>query len=105
MSHALVLPSLHEALPLVIIEAFASGRPVIGTRCGGPEYIIDNTNGLVVELGQPGPLADAIATLLAHLGRYEPQAIAGAANRQFSYRAITNSLTKVYTELLHSDKS
>ncbi len=103
-SHALVLPSLHEALPLVIIEALASGRPVISTRCGGPEFMIDAANGLIVEPGQVAPLATAITDLLAHLERYDPQRLAAAANRHYSYAAVTAELTKVYRTLVAGQK-
>lgn len=99
-SHALVLPSLSEAAPLVIIEALASGRPVISTRCGGPEYMIDNTNGLIVEPGQAGQLAEAIADLLANLDRYDPQRVARAAQSKYSYEAVAAALTRVYGALV-----
>jgi len=99
-SHALVLPSLHEALPLAIIESFASGRPVISTRCGGPEFMVNSTNGLIVEPGQAGPLAEAITNLLGHLGNYDPKAIARAADNLYSYRAVTDSLTELYGQML-----
>ena len=100
-SHALMLPSLHEALPLVIIEALASGRPVISTRCGGPEFMIDETNGCIVEPGQIAPLADAIADVLTHLDRYDPERIATAAANRYSYAAVTTALTKVFRTLVH----
>lgn len=99
-NHALVLPSLHEALPLVIIEALASGRPVIATSCGGPEFMLDAGNGLVVEPGQPGPLVDAIVDLLTHLERYDPGSIASAAASKYSYSAVEGALSRIYSRLV-----
>jgi glycosyltransferase involved in cell wall biosynthesis len=99
-SNALVLPSLHEALPVVIIEALVSGRPVISTRCGGPEYMIDNTTGRIVEPGQPAPLVNAIADVLTHLEKYDPQRLADEATSRYSYEAVTNTLTSIYEQLL-----
>ncbi len=98
-SHALVLPSLRESQSLVVIEALASGRPVVSTRCGGPEYMINSTNGLIVEPGQPEPLAAAIIELLTHLDRYDPQRIAADAARLYGYAAITEALTAIYQGL------
>jgi glycosyltransferase involved in cell wall biosynthesis len=98
-SHALVLPSLHEALPVTIIEALASGRPVISTRCGGPEYLIDANNGRIVEPGQVEPLAEAIVDVLAHLDRYDPAQIAAIGAARYGRRAVTTTITKIYEEL------
>ena len=98
--HAFVLPSLHEAAPLVIIEAHASGRPVIATRCGGPEYMVDETNGLSVEPGKAEPLAAAITDVLAHLDRYDPRQIANAATNRYGYDTITNMITEAYTRII-----
>ncbi len=101
--HAFVLPSLHEALPLVIIEALASGRPVISTRCGGPEFMINSSNGLIVEPGHAASLADAITHLLNNLGRYDPQAISSDASKLYSREAVTATLTEIYDTLLSAD--
>jgi glycosyltransferase involved in cell wall biosynthesis len=60
-----VLPSRAEGFPLVLIEAGAAGLPVVATNIGGiDELITDNTNGLLVEPGDPRTLADAIARVL-----------------------------------------
>jgi glycosyltransferase involved in cell wall biosynthesis len=104
-SHALVLPSLHEAAPVVIIEAQSSGRPIVATSCGGPEYMIDESNGLVVDPGKAEPLASAINNVLTHLGRYDPEQIANAAAARYGYDAIIGSLTKAYESLTRTDKS
>lgn len=51
MADIVILPSTgdYEAFPFVIIEAFASQRPVIATRVGGvPEIVMDNINGYIV---------------------------------------------------------
>lgn len=63
-----VLPSTSEAeqSSVVLIEAMASGRPVIGTRIGGTPYIIDHEqNGLLVTPGDPSELAEAIERIVA----------------------------------------
>jgi L-malate glycosyltransferase len=97
--HVFVLPSLHEAAPLVIIEAHASGRPVIATSCGGPESMVDPSNGLIVEPGKAEPLAEAIRDMLTNLERYEPEHIARAAESKYSYEAIAGAITWVYQDL------
>ena len=58
---ALILPSVwFEGLPLVLIEAFASGTPVIASRIGSlAELIDDGVTGLFAEPGNVRDLADA----------------------------------------------
>lgn len=54
-----------DTLPTVIVEAMAAGLPVVSTRLAAvPEMVIHGESGLLVEPGQPGPLADAIAAVL-----------------------------------------
>ena len=61
-ANVFVLPALTgEGLPMVLLEAFASGIPAIATRAGGQEdIVIDGQTGLLVPPGSPAALADAI---------------------------------------------
>lgn len=61
----LVLPSYAENLPMVILEAFAHGVPVISTPVGAiPEVILPERNGLLVDPGDVPALAAAIHRLV-----------------------------------------
>jgi len=61
----LVSASSNEGLPLAVIEAMASGLPVVATRVGGvPELVEDGRNGLLVPPGVSGALACAIEKLV-----------------------------------------
>jgi len=63
----IVLPSLYEGLPLVILEAGALGKPVIATNVdGSSEAIIDGDTGILVPSENSGALRDAIALLLSN---------------------------------------
>ena len=71
-----VMPSLDEAFGLVIAEAMATGKPVIGADSGGiPEVIVDNLTGFLVPPRAPEALAEKIvllaedANLRAQMGR------------------------------------
>jgi glycosyltransferase involved in cell wall biosynthesis len=60
-----VLPSRMEGLSLALLEAMAASLPVVVTRVGGnPEVVVDGVTGLLVEPGEPGPLAAALGALL-----------------------------------------
>lgn len=59
-----VVPSLYENAPYTVLEAQASGKPVVGTSAGGSkEYIANNETGLVVPPRNSAALADAIVSL------------------------------------------
>src|SRR5439155_10177967 len=62
----LVLPSRSEGMGRVVIEALLRGRPVVGSRVGGIRDLVrDGENGLLVEPGDGGALADALVRVLA----------------------------------------
>src|SRR4029077_3934379 len=61
-----VLPSFAEGVPVVLMEAMASGVPLVSTRVAGvSELVEDGVAGFVVPPGDVGALADAIDALLA----------------------------------------
>jgi len=61
---ALVLPSFAEGVPVVLMEAMASGRPVIATRVGGvSELVTDGESGFLVSPGDSAAFAAAIERL------------------------------------------
>jgi colanic acid/amylovoran biosynthesis glycosyltransferase len=62
---ALLLPTLAEGLPIVIMEALALGRPVVTTRVAGIPELVDAGCGWVVEPGSVEQLIDALRAMLA----------------------------------------
>ncbi len=68
-AHIAVLPSYREGLPKSLLEAAASGRPMIATDAPGcRELVRDGSNGLLVPLRQAPPLADALERLATDPG-------------------------------------
>jgi glycosyltransferase involved in cell wall biosynthesis len=60
------LPSFMEGCPNVVLEALATGRPVVSTRVGGiPEIVREGETGLLVPPRDPEALAGALAQALA----------------------------------------
>ena len=62
---ALCLPSRNEGTPNVVVEALASGRPVVASNVGGiPELVRDGANGVLVKPLDPNSLAAGLARAL-----------------------------------------
>lgn len=102
MGRIIVVPSLAESLPYVVLEAAAAGIPVIATRVGGiPEIFGPTASGLVppgdsaalqaamqAALDSPEDAADSAATRLVHI------------RREFSIDRMTDSIEALYRQTL-----
>ena len=97
-----VLPSLHENLPVVLVEAQASGLPAVATRVGGVAELVDEHAGLLVEAGDPAALARAIADVLENASRFDPAALARRATERYGFEAVARRWTAIYEELGNS---
>ncbi|HKH46602.1 MAG TPA: glycosyltransferase family 4 protein [Thermoanaerobaculia bacterium] len=65
-ARALVVPSIYEGMPLVVLEAMEAGVPVIASAVSGiPEVVEDGVTGWLVPSEAPEALADALAAALA----------------------------------------
>jgi len=102
-----VRPSLTEGMPLTVLEAMASGLPIIATRVAGTsEIVIHNETGLLVEPGNVRQLAEAIKFLIQHpdeatrLGRNARTFIERYYKDKFSWEVVASNVFKVYKSLL-----
>lgn len=95
---AVCLPSLHETLGNAVLEGWGAGVPVVASRAPGPSWLIrDGENGLLVPIGDPIGLADALARLAADpsLGR----SLAAAGRRELEERFSEEATVRAYLRL------
>ena len=91
-----VLSSLHETFGVVVGEAMACGKPVISTRCGGPEFFVNEQNGVLVDVANPRALADAMEDFLLDRLSFDPQRVRASVVNRFSPEAFVKNITAVY---------
>jgi len=99
---ALVLCSDHETFGVVLIEAMATGLPVIATRSGGPEDIVTPDIGILVDRDDSDALLQGMTEILRR--RFDPTAIRENVRRRFGYPVIANRLCAVYERLLRHNQ-
>lgn len=98
-----VLPSVIESLPIALLEAMASGIPVVATKVGGiPEVIVNGESGLLVPAGDPQAIATAVLGILRSpdKGQKMAQAARARVNRKFSLEAMIRGIETIYEKLL-----
>lgn len=91
-----VLSSLHETFGVVLGEAMACGKPVISTRCGGPEFVVNEETGVLVDVGKPQEMADAMADFISGRVSFEPEAVRNSVVSRFSPEVFVRNATAVY---------
>ena len=87
-----VLPSRGDCMPQAVIEAIASGLPVVATRVGAiPEMVNDGVNGYLVPARDPRALAEAIGALVQNPSRRHPMGRHSRVLAQQEYDADKNN--------------
>jgi len=104
-SDIFVLPAIYENFPFAILEAQATGLPVISTKVGGiPELLVDNENGFVIAPGDSTELTQRLLVLLqdAKLAKEMGDCGRKLIEEKFDWRLITSQVINLYRELLET---
>lgn len=95
-SSALVVSSRAETFCVAAAEALCAGRPVISTRCGGPEDFLDARSGELVPVGDAEAMAASFHRLGDRLPELDPERLARKARATFSPSAVAARLLERY---------
>ncbi|MDX9803858.1 MAG: glycosyltransferase, partial [Dehalococcoidales bacterium] len=93
-----VLPSLNEGNPTVLVEAFGTGTPYVGTNVGGiPEIVNSEKLGLLCDSGNSKALAQVVVQALK---KEWNKSIINRYARQYTWENITNKIIKIHNRLI-----
>lgn len=102
MMDIFVLPSLHEGIPMVLLEALALKRAVIASRVGGiPEVVSHGVSGMLVSPGNAAELATGIRELVQDRAKAEEFGVAGRrqVEQEFDASLMANRTAAMYHSL------
>jgi glycosyltransferase involved in cell wall biosynthesis len=93
---AFILPSRLESFGIVFVEALACGKPVIATDCGGPADYLNEENGILIPVGDPASVTEAINAMARSISTYDSTKIREFFLNNFSRAAVCPKLISVY---------
>lgn len=96
-----VLPSEREGLPLVLLEAMAMGLPIVATDVpGNRDVVVPKENGVLVPLGDPGALREALLRVTADPVNYRRMSEnCKCLARNYSWREVAADFDRLYSRL------
>lgn len=98
-----VISSPYETFGVVLIEAMLLGKPVISTRCGGPEAFVNDVTGILVSRdNEEEEFFKAMLQMIEGAGKYDPQMIREYAINEFGQTAFVRRINTIYKQIIQS---
>jgi glycosyltransferase involved in cell wall biosynthesis len=95
----MVVSSHYETFGVVAAEALMAGLPVISTKCGGPECIVEKMDGYLIPVGDKSAMVKAMTHALNNSHNIDRSLIVQRAKLRFSSDGIAIKLNKIYERL------
>jgi len=98
--HFYVCNSNFETFGMTVAEALRCGKPVISTRCGGPEEFLHAGNSVLIEPKNQMQLADAILKMAAEFHTYDSEKLANEMEQRFGKEVVKQKLVTFYKSII-----
>ena len=98
----LIMNSRFETFSLICAEAMSCGKPVLATRCGGPNEFVNATTGVLIEPDNDEELKMEFLKMLAHFRNFDSGQIKNYSIELFSMDKVGAAFQKVYTSIITS---
>lgn len=99
-----VLNSNFETFSVVTAEALACGKPVIATRCGGPEEFVKDNCGILIDSRDMDSLVKAMDYMLDNFSSYNSKEICEYAKSRFGYASVGKKFFDLYVSAIDSSE-
>lgn len=99
-SNAFVLPSAYETFGVVYIEAMAIGRPVIATKNGGANDIVNDSNGYLIDIDNEEQLITTMGKMIKEYDKFNLEEISKKCIERYSQNAIMGRVQKTMENCL-----
>jgi glycosyltransferase involved in cell wall biosynthesis len=100
-SNVFVLPSRFESFGVVLIEALATACPLIATRSGGPESIVNDQNGFLVGVEDEAGMAEQMERMYFSYQNFNPEVIRNETIDKYSSENVIEKYRTLIRETLH----
>lgn len=98
-SDVFVLPSLGETFGVVLLEAMMCGKPVIATRCGGPDFLVTPEVGVLVDVADSVALAGAMNDFIRNRRKFNARSIRKITVDMYGQISFLRRIARVYDDL------
>lgn len=99
VADAFVLSSLNESFGVVCIEAIACGIPIVSTRCGGVEDIVNYEVGYLVSVDKAEKLCEGMGKMIRNKQGFKPFVLHDIACRKYSKERVMKQYLYIYEKL------
>jgi glycosyltransferase involved in cell wall biosynthesis len=93
-----ILSSNFETFGVVLIESLACGLPLISTKCGGPEDIVNKSNGILVEVGNQNEMQKAMTYIYENKHSYPRENLRTEARKKYGEEEFFKNVVKYYKQ-------
>lgn len=102
-SNFLVSSSIKETFGAVLIESMSYGRPVLATKCGGPQEFVNDKTGILVKSKSEEDLYYGLNKMVENYSKFSSEDIKQYVVNKYSFEVIGEKLKKLYEEILKNE--
>ncbi len=96
----LILNSRYETFSVVVAESLACGKPVIATKCGGPENMVNEQTGLLVPVDDVESLNKAIVKMIKIHRNYNSKLLRQSVMHQYDSDIVVKQICDIFSHVL-----